>query len=347
MAPATDTSTDWNKGEHDGFVNIAPNQDLHIKVVGPNRDENVPVAIIIAGLGDDGIQSYAAVFREMAPFIRTYSYSRLGLGLSSRFPRSAPEEPTNPKPEASLDRSALAMATEGLKLLEAASITPPYILVAHSYGGLIAREMLSLLPKDAVHGMLFIDANQERTHYERPFDQQAFGAIIAGLDYYKIIGVVDDHALTSEEVQSLLKGGVRHPDSDTQPDGHAAAAEEAAYDSSGKELATKRQFEHRALGDWPLSVIMANNIEIHKRVWAAAKERGNGTEEQWVKINRLQADTERYEEEHQREQMLLTTGKSRFVKTEKSAHNVQLTEPDLIAREVKWVLDMIKEKRSS
>jgi len=45
----------------------------------------------------------------------------------------------------------------------------------------------------------------------------------------------------------------------------------------------------------------------------------------------------------QRDQLKLSK-RGRIVFAEKSGHNVDLTEPDLIAEEVKWVLEQLKQK---
>src|SRR5262245_17966452 len=47
-------------------------------------------------------------------------------------------------------------------LLEAAKIAPPYILVGHSYGGLLVRLYTAEYPKDVI-GLVLVDPTHEST----------------------------------------------------------------------------------------------------------------------------------------------------------------------------------------
>jgi hypothetical protein len=61
---------------------------------------------------------WVGVERAITKFARVYNYDRAGSGKSKRSPRP---------------RSVKVMAEELRALLLAASVNPPYILVAHSY----------------------------------------------------------------------------------------------------------------------------------------------------------------------------------------------------------------------
>lgn len=53
------------------------------------------------------------------------------------------------------------MAAELLDVLRAAGVSPPYILVAHSYGAFIPRELLAAPGPDAVSGIVIVKSSQE------------------------------------------------------------------------------------------------------------------------------------------------------------------------------------------
>jgi len=74
-------------------------------------------------------------------FTYTASYDRGGLGWSS--PCRTPRTPCN-------------IATELHAMLQGACIKPPYVLVGHSFGGLVMRRYALLYPED-VAGVLLVD----------------------------------------------------------------------------------------------------------------------------------------------------------------------------------------------
>ncbi|KAJ5462134.1 hypothetical protein N7530_010339 [Penicillium desertorum] len=59
------------------------------------------------------------------------------------------------------------MAAELPGVLRAAQISPSYILVGHSYSGLIVRGFLAATGADAIAGMMLLDANQENMQHQR------------------------------------------------------------------------------------------------------------------------------------------------------------------------------------
>ena len=94
------------------------------------------------------------VWRKVAPAIATsnkvMSYSRAGHGAS----QARPGTPT------------LASRTDQLEqLIAAAGLTPPFILVGHSYGGFLIRSYAARHP-DQVAGMVFVDPSDEHQSVE-------------------------------------------------------------------------------------------------------------------------------------------------------------------------------------
>jgi pimeloyl-ACP methyl ester carboxylesterase len=59
-----------------------------------------------------------------------------------------------------MPRSAGDVVTELRALLAAAGVRPPYVIVGHSFGGLVARLFASTVPADAV-GLVLVDAAHE------------------------------------------------------------------------------------------------------------------------------------------------------------------------------------------
>jgi pimeloyl-ACP methyl ester carboxylesterase len=80
-----------------------------------------PVVVFEAGLGED-TSTWDKVLPKVAQFSHTLAYDRAGLGKSDSSP--------NPK-------SVEQMVKELHAVLDAAHVSPPYILVGHSLGGAI------------------------------------------------------------------------------------------------------------------------------------------------------------------------------------------------------------------
>jgi len=108
---------------------------------------NPTVVFEAGGSGADGgpLEAWVRVQPEVSKFTRTVSYDRAGIGLSA--PGPAP-------------RDARQIARELHTVLGNARIAPPYILVAHSFGGPFVRVFAGLYPGE-VSGMVLVDPTQE------------------------------------------------------------------------------------------------------------------------------------------------------------------------------------------
>jgi pimeloyl-ACP methyl ester carboxylesterase len=144
---------------------------LFAHAAGPPRKPTDPAVIIITGLGQHS-RYWAGVLREISSFARVYSYDRSGYGKSKASP--------NP------GRVASVLGLEAQQLLQAANVKGPYIVIAHSYGGIISREFLTL-EKENIVGMVFIDAVSEFSCKVRPKGlQDALGDLQENVDWNKL-----------------------------------------------------------------------------------------------------------------------------------------------------------------
>jgi pimeloyl-ACP methyl ester carboxylesterase len=119
------------------LVNVG-GRKMHIDCTG----EGSPTVILDSGLGDSYL-SWRKVQPEIAKFTRVCSYDRAGLGYSD--PSSQP-------------RTSKVIAEELHALLQAASITPPYVFVGHSMGGYDVRVYTSMYRRE-IAGMVLVDAS--------------------------------------------------------------------------------------------------------------------------------------------------------------------------------------------
>jgi pimeloyl-ACP methyl ester carboxylesterase len=107
-------------------------------------DEKDAKVILLTGLGGS-TTDWQTIEPDLATLAHVLNYDREGLGKSSwqRLPKDS-----------------RTIATELHTLLQAKRIGPPYILMAHSLGGVHARVFASLYPNE-VSGMVLLDPTPE------------------------------------------------------------------------------------------------------------------------------------------------------------------------------------------
>lgn len=105
------------------------------------RQTGRPVVILESGAGE-GLDTWKPVFAEIARVAPVLAYDRRGLGQST----------------ADSVRPTLRRVAQSLHaLLQRLSVSPPYILVGHSWGGLLTRAYFDQYPQE-VAGLIFLDA---------------------------------------------------------------------------------------------------------------------------------------------------------------------------------------------
>jgi pimeloyl-ACP methyl ester carboxylesterase len=118
------------------LINIRRGCNLYFFEAG----EGQPAVVFESGIGATHL-SWRGIQDEILTLTRTVSYDRAGLGWSS--PTRAPRVPG-------------VLARELHQMLDAAGIEPPYVLVGHSFGGLVVRRFALLYPRE-VAGVVLVD----------------------------------------------------------------------------------------------------------------------------------------------------------------------------------------------
>jgi pimeloyl-ACP methyl ester carboxylesterase len=140
-------------GTFSGQVDIG-GRKLYLECEGEGA--GAPTVILVSGYRNNAEvwttppePGVAPVFQAVASFARVCAYDRPGTILDvSHLSRSDP---------VAMPRTADEVVAELHALLEAARLDPPYVLVAHSLGGLFARLYAALYPGE-VAGLVLVDA---------------------------------------------------------------------------------------------------------------------------------------------------------------------------------------------
>ena len=123
-----------------GRVVDTPHGSLHLHCTGRGS----PTVLLEAGLGEPGL-SWVEIQRELDRSVTVCSYDRAGYGWS---------------PAAEGNWDAHGAAVQVTQALDATDHGGPYLVVAHSLGALVARELRQAKP-EAVVGMVLLDPTNE------------------------------------------------------------------------------------------------------------------------------------------------------------------------------------------
>ena len=150
------------------LIEVGSGTKLHVHVTG----QGSPTVVLEAGIAATSI-SWALVQPEVACFTTVCSYDRGGLGWSDA---------------TSLPRTPSSLARELHALLEHAGLPGPYVLVGHSFGGLVVQRFTSLYPAE-VSGLVLVDplaasewhpfGDEQRTRWRHGIRLSRRGALLA------------------------------------------------------------------------------------------------------------------------------------------------------------------------
>ena len=207
-------------------------QRLHLRCEG----SGTPTVVFEAGLPGSSL-TWTSVSGEVASFATACSYDRAGYAWSE--PSPAP-------------RSAGNIVRELHLLLRNSGIAPPFVLVGHSFGGLLMQLYASRHP-DEVAGMVLVDSAHPRlAHQSIDLDRIASirrtVAILAptGIPRFLFPLPAGDPASREESVRTAEKALMK-----TTKSLRTAAAEMAALRTSLQEVAESPP----SLGNKPLYVL--------------------------------------------------------------------------------------------
>ncbi|KAE8144824.1 Alpha/beta hydrolase fold-1 [Aspergillus avenaceus] len=309
------SQTSISQLDQNGSLYSIGTHSLFLSKSGVARGSNDPLVVFLAGSGDVA-SSYVAVERLVGAFAPVVLYDRSGLGRSER----GPDRPT-----------VTIAAVELHKLLCSANLTPPLILAAHSFGGMIAREYLHLYPSDVV-GMVLADASTERLSELMLDPDLNIPAVQGKLNFALVTGLRESAQVTQDEWRARASDIAR---------GIATSQVEATLVvETCNTLKAREQYKNRTLGNKPLSVIRGRGVRDYQRIYEEGVKAGNGTETQRAAFGRLMTRWDSHDQAAQYEQLQLSFN-NRLIDLPDCGHNIQLLRPDVFANEVLWVWNQV------
>jgi pimeloyl-ACP methyl ester carboxylesterase len=126
----------WRYTRSGRWIRIGDGRRLYLLEKGSGG----PTVVFEAGIAATNL-NWCHIQQMVSQFAATASYDRAGLGWSS--PCRTPRTPSN-------------IAMELHQMLDGAAIKPPYVLVGHSFGGLVMRRFALLYP-DEVASVVLVD----------------------------------------------------------------------------------------------------------------------------------------------------------------------------------------------
>jgi pimeloyl-ACP methyl ester carboxylesterase len=152
---------------------------LHLHCTGNGS----PTIVLDAALGASSL-SWSLVQPELARLSRVCSYDRGGFGWSDPGP---------------MPRTADRIAEELHTLLERARVPPPYVLVGHSFGGLVAL-IFARRFRSVISGLVLVDpahaedwvtpAPKERVQIDRGVRLCRYGAVTARIGLARVVSTL-------------------------------------------------------------------------------------------------------------------------------------------------------------
>jgi pimeloyl-ACP methyl ester carboxylesterase len=328
MAGATDNSTtvidDPAYTHAQRLVEIEPGRRLNLYCTGKGS----PTVVFDSGGGDETI-AWAPVQPVIAVHTQACSYDRAGLGFSDPSKRTS---------------DSANIVDDLHRLLTAAAIKPPYVLVGASYGGLNVRLYADTYPAE-VAGMVLVDSTSEdwkeeelkldprhltveqararnfTTDWQSQRDcvKAALTDFVEGTELYKqCLGEpnpTESRAINDAEMKAHLSVGHQQA---------LLSEEESIFFTSADEVRAARRW----YGAMPLIVLTSAPV---------TKPRPNETAEFRAALNRLHAVLA--------DQMaaLSTRGVARPVAN--STHEIQLSQPDAVNSAILEVLGEVSQQK--
>jgi len=285
-------------------------QHIHMHCTGAGS----PTVLLENGTGDFSV-IWALVQPQVAEFTRVCSYDRGGYAWSD--PGTRP-------------RTFAQLALEARETLRALDVSPPYVLVGQSYGGLVVRgfareyrpEVVAMVLVDAVHeDQRVVYGGQPHRIREsatgRPFPTPRISLDLDLMHQANGLKNTKHNVLEPPLDRMPASAQTIWRWAQAQPLEHLAQQAEMEWSPEELERMHDERLGHRAtLGDLPLFVLARTSVGYSSGTTSAAK------------------DLERERRDLQQDLAALST-RGRLIYAPRSGHNIHLEDPDLVVRVIR------------
>lgn len=288
-------------------------QSKDVKVFGRVKGQGKHTIIIESGSGSSCAEWFAIQDR-LAEHAKVVVYNRPGYPWSERT-----QEKRNPK----------NIAIELRQMLENEGFEPPFIIVGHSFGGMVANAFARLFP-EATEAVVFVDA----THPDhRRFEElggnskmMAISGKISKMKFFKTMSNLGFLSLFTTPIKVYVKMTLPNAEpeiKDAVSEGYKAYG---AFDAVTDELESimESNIQFQLLPQFPsipLRIIYHNpqsNIDQMMHYKVAQKE-AEAIEKLWQELD---------------ESFLIYSPKSKRVASSKATHLINIDDPELIEKEI-------------
>ncbi|OQO09763.1 hypothetical protein B0A48_05167 [Cryoendolithus antarcticus] len=312
---------DWVSKAQTGQVYLPEGYSLFLKACGPARTKSdAPVVVLVHGLGGSASE-WLDVQRVVSDFARVYLYERSGY-------QGSDPSPNDPTPQ--------SIAAELRALLQAAAIAPPYLLVGHSYGGVIVRQFLADYAS-TVSGMVLVDSVPVVNKFPTVWTK-----LLGNASYAEVVGLRANLSVNEKDYDSIE----HESELNEQPGG--IAERELGFIVPGNQRLYQYLQERQALGSGRLCVIWCDEARDFRRVYEHGVRHGYGTSDE-QEIVRAHLETMSMDEEVAQRTQLALSSTARFVRAEgvRATHNVHMVDPSWVAQQIRWVFDGVERNLSA
>jgi pimeloyl-ACP methyl ester carboxylesterase len=262
---------------------------VHVRTRGHSEaTRGWPTVVFESGAGT-GLTTWSAVLEDVSTFAAVVAYDRAGIGQSN-----ADDQPPTPR----------RMARQLRALLAATDARPPFVLVGHSWGGLLIRMFAAEYPAD-VTGLVYVD----------PTDPRSLEQNIA---YLRASGYTDEGAREFlESRREQVAAFVRSRSGPYRAEMEVIQAAETSHFAEFRELPP--------LKGMPVSILVSNRL--HPDVWQGRPCEPAVCHDQWMR-QRVRALT-----------LLGPQGpETEITLTDLSGHDIQREQPSLVVSAIRRVV---------
>ena len=314
------TDNPWcNSPSYSGLVSVGQHC-LWASVRGPIRTPSCPLLIFITGAGASSAV-YVKLQQALSDHARVLFYDRAGYDQS-----------TMPPPSALPNGKIYAMDTarDLARLLSETQLRPPYVIVSHSFGGIIARSFLEL-NKDVAHtimGMVLVDtATELMLQFFAHVPDENLMAVARDVDWEELTHLKEQSGMSELEWDYAMQAQERTQSALKLEDTHASA----------HELGMKRQLDFQTLKGRPLLVLKYNMAMDFQMLYDEGVRLGGGTVMEREKARNFIQLVEMFQGQVARAQCHLSDN-TIFEANEELGHDTPIRKPAVVAEQVRMFL---------